>query len=63
LEYNGEGEGRKITRIMEALHERKTNWINYDIHLQDMTFFVGEIEKILTTEPNKQVETLEQRKL
>ena len=33
---------------MEALHERKTNWINYEIHLQNMNFFIGEIEKIIT---------------
>lgn len=45
------------------MHERKTNWINYEVNLIGLNFFVDEIEKIITTVPNKQVLTLEQRKL
>lgn len=45
------------------MHERKTNWINYEVHLIDLNFFVDEISKIISTVPNKQVQTLEQRKM
>ena len=45
------------------MHERKTNWINYEVNLIGLNFFVDEIEKIITTVPNKQVLTLEQKKL
>lgn len=45
------------------MHERKTNWINYDVYLPNLHFYVEEIEKIITTHPNKQVLTLQQRKM
>jgi hypothetical protein len=28
LEYNNEGEEKNYDKIVEAMHERKTNWIN-----------------------------------
>lgn len=58
LEYNNETSNKNVQRIIEALHERKTNWINNEILLLDLTFFIDEIEKIITTVPNKQVRTL-----
>lgn len=29
LEYNSESDDMKYKKVIEALHERRTNWINY----------------------------------
>ena len=40
IEYNSEGDDRKFRKIVEALHERKTNWINNDVTLLSFNIFV-----------------------
>jgi hypothetical protein len=62
LEYNNEGEEKKFDKIVEAMHERKTNWINNEIVLFEMSIFDQDIEKILAANPNLAVKSLEQRK-
>lgn len=43
IEYNSEGEDKKFYKIIEALHERKTNWINNEVEMIDFNQFVDEI--------------------
>jgi hypothetical protein len=62
IEYNSEGDDRKFRKIVEALHERKTNWINNEVTLLSFNLFVDEIEKIIKVAPNRHVKTLEERK-
>lgn len=62
LEYNNEGEERKLEKIVEAMHERKTNWINNDVSIMQMDSFDREIEKILSVNPSSATKSLEQRK-
>lgn len=62
LEYNNEGEEKKFDKIVEAMHERKTNWINNEIILFDMEIFDKHIEKMLSAIPNSAARSLEQRK-
>ena len=63
LEYSNDGATKNINKVIEVLHERKTNWINNEVQLPRMDLFIDEIEKIITTEPKRQVQTLEQRKM
>ena len=41
LEYNNEGEDKKYDKIIEALHQRKTNWINHEVNLISLDQFDG----------------------
>lgn len=63
IEYNHEGGDKKFDKIIQGYHEKRSNWINNDIQLIDWQFFDEEIQKLITTYPNTQVKTLEQRKL
>jgi hypothetical protein len=62
IEYNNEGENKSQDRIVEALHERKTNWINNDVHLLPMELFDGHIERIIIGNPMAAIRSLEERK-
>ena len=62
LQYNNEGEQKKYDKIIEAMHQRKTNWINNEIVLFEMEVFDKQIEKILSSNTNTVVKNLEQRK-
>lgn len=62
LEYSSEGEHKRFDRLIEHMHERRSNWINNEITLVDPNFFMDSISKIISATPNHNVRTLEERK-
>ena len=62
FEYNNEGGQKRYDKIIQGLHERKSNWINNDIVLPSLDFFDKLIEKVMADLPSATIKSLEQRK-
>ena len=40
FDYSHEGEGKKFQKLIEGMHEKKTNWIDKDLQLVDAELFL-----------------------
>lgn len=47
IDYNNDGDTKKLAKIISDMHERKSSWINKEIELEDPNFFLKEIDRIL----------------
>lgn len=62
LDYNNEGDTRKLAKFIELMHERKSSWINKNVDIENPNMFLKEIDRILEGTPTAQVKSLEERK-
>lgn len=62
VEHQTELDGPRYQAILEALHERKNNWINNEVTTPALEHFDTHIEMILASQPTAPNRSLEQRK-
>ena len=61
-QYNNEGGDKKYDKILESLHVKKNNWIDFEIKIPEIQQFDILLEKVLTDAPSGLIKSLDERK-